>query len=204
MIDIILADELRPAGTVLLVQADDPRRQRHAQVACRIIPEDHHHLHRLFLLPLVIPLIEPPGLGIIDHEFLAQRHGAGFKQAHLLGLIVLHRGLALKVVKMILKERFLLEGRALAHAFHHHHIVAPAAPPVILLRPVHLARNQFQLRVLVRSAAFIIKRDPTGKVASLIRLVKRQHIIRPPVDIVGHVCNLNILPAFILIRVHPC
>ena len=114
-----------------------------------------------------------PVPGVVELEDLLDVDVRAREERQLLDLAVGHGGRRVQLVEVVLEERLLLEGRgALRHRLELHFHAARHVG-ARLLRAVHVAGHEVQLRVLVGRARAVVDRHPRGQVDGLVRGVDR-------------------------------
>jgi len=191
MVDAILADELRVALPVPLVDADHALGQGHAEAFALVVEFDEHA--DLDLLADFADLPRVVVIRTLEQEFLSHRHPARRHQRNLLGLVLRQRGGTLQRVEMVFKQRFLLHVGSVGHFCRH----GPRRTRhrLRLAYPVEVARHQLQLGVRIGRPALIGQRHPAVQVEPVVIGIQFGHIIRTPCQTGGQIGQLQVLQA---------
>ncbi len=169
VVDQVLADEFQAAvGGVELRDADLSRRQRHAEAVGGGVLQAQVDVDLLVGLHAqvavgrrraVVGVRVGAALPVVDERLLAAHARRGREELDLLGRVVGDRSRATQGIEVILEERFLdealgLGGIARSQCRGFRHRVAAR------LGALHVARDQFQLRVGERGPRLVHDRDP--------------------------------------------
>ncbi|OQB30602.1 MAG: hypothetical protein BWY09_02965 [Candidatus Hydrogenedentes bacterium ADurb.Bin179] len=189
MADAILAGELQHARLVRLVHAHDAARKGHAQPVLFAVLKGQEDIGVLVAQGVNGAAVETG----ITPEFIVFLYGhvGAAEQAYLFRLIFTNRRPPLQGIKMVLGKGFLLHHRRCARGKVRHHDEFFLS--AFRLHDVHIARDQFQLGVVIGSAGLVGQRHPAFDIERGFLAVQGQDIIGTPVHALGQVGGFHLV-----------
>ncbi len=175
VLDPVLPRELLRAVAVLLVQADDARRQRDAESRILRVPHLDHDADRKVLADRAEAAAELARIAR-QHQLLHDRDPVRLEQAELFRLVLVDVGAAVERIEVVFEEGLLGErwGPRGRRSLLDRHL------PQDLGHPLHFAGDELEQGRLVGSSRVIVQRDPAGQVGPRCPGVRDGHVIGGP------------------------